>query len=81
MIEYKSGEELSFMKKSPHSPECVSSMIIFGLAFCFIMPTLIVCVIEEYTESKKLKGIIIILSIALAAFIAAFSLGLPLVFS
>ena len=26
MIEYKSGEELSFMKKSPHSPECVSSM-------------------------------------------------------
>ena len=28
MIEYKSGEELSFMKKSPHSPECVSSMVI-----------------------------------------------------
>ena len=28
MIEYKSGEELSFMKKSPHSPECVSSMLI-----------------------------------------------------
>ena len=27
MIEYKSGEELGFMKKSPHSPECVSSMI------------------------------------------------------
>ena len=27
MIEYKSGEELSFMKKSPHSPECVSSII------------------------------------------------------
>ena len=26
MIEYKSGEELSFMKKSPHSPECVSSI-------------------------------------------------------
>ena len=27
MIEYKSGEELSFMKKSPHSPECVSSIL------------------------------------------------------
>jgi hypothetical protein len=27
MIEYKSGEELGFMKKSPHSPECVSSII------------------------------------------------------
>ena len=26
MIEYKSGEELGFMKKSPHSPECVSSI-------------------------------------------------------
>ena len=26
MIEYKSGEELGFMKKSPHSLECVSSM-------------------------------------------------------
>ena len=26
MIEYKLGEELSFMKKSPHSPECVSSI-------------------------------------------------------
>mgnify|MGYP001001972387 CR=1 FL=1 len=32
---------------------CISIMIIFGLAFCFIMPTLIVCVIEEYTESKN----------------------------
>ena len=30
MIEYKSGEELSFMKKSPHSPECVSSMNLDG---------------------------------------------------
>ena len=29
MIEYKSGEELSFMKKSPHSPECVSSIRIY----------------------------------------------------
>ena len=28
MIEYKSGEELGFMKKSPHSPECVSSIIL-----------------------------------------------------
>ena len=28
MIEYKSGEELSFMKKSPHSPECVSSILV-----------------------------------------------------
>ena len=27
MIEYKSGEELGFMKKSPHSPECVSSIL------------------------------------------------------
>ena len=27
MIEYKSGEELGFMKKSPHSPECVSSIM------------------------------------------------------
>ena len=60
---------------------CISIMTIFGFAFCFILPTLIVCVIEECNENKKLKGIIIILSIALAAFIAAFSLGLPLVFS
>ena len=30
MIEYKSGEELSFMKKSPHSPECVSSIRFTG---------------------------------------------------
>ena len=30
MIEYKSGEELSFMKKSPHSPECVSSIPVNG---------------------------------------------------
>lgn len=59
---------------------CISIIVIFGLAFCFIIPTLIVCVIEEYTESKKLKGIIIILSIALATFIVAFSLGLPLIF-
>ena len=29
MIEYKSGEELSFMKKSPHSPECVSSIPLY----------------------------------------------------
>ena len=28
MIEYKSGEELGFMKKSPHSPECVSSIYV-----------------------------------------------------
>ena len=28
MIEYKLGEELGFMKKSPHSPECVSSIYI-----------------------------------------------------
>lgn len=60
---------------------CISIIVIFGLAFCFIPPTLIVCVIEEYNENKKLKGIIIILSIALAAFAVAFSLGLPLVFS
>lgn len=60
---------------------CISIIVIFGLAFCFIIPTLIVCVIEEYTESKKLKGIIIILSIALATFIVAFSLGLPLIFN
>ena len=26
MIEYKSGERLGYIKKSPHSPECVSSM-------------------------------------------------------
>lgn len=60
---------------------CISIIVIFGLAFCFIIPTLIVCVIEEYTESKKLKGIIIILSIALTTFIVAFSLGLPLIFN
>ena len=28
MIEYKSGERLGYIKKSPHSPECVSSIII-----------------------------------------------------
>ena len=28
MIEYKSGERLGYIKKSPHSLECVSSMII-----------------------------------------------------
>ena len=27
MIEYKSGERLGYIKKSPHSPECVSSII------------------------------------------------------
>ena len=26
MIEYKLGERLGFIKKSPHSPECVSSI-------------------------------------------------------
>lgn len=26
MIEYKSGERLGYIKKSPHSPECVSSI-------------------------------------------------------
>ena len=34
MIEYKSGEELGFMKKSPHSPECVSSIYIKGYILC-----------------------------------------------
>ena len=29
MIEYKSGERLGYIKKSPHSPECVSSIILF----------------------------------------------------
>ena len=33
MIEYKSGEELGFMKKSPHSPECVSSIFIYKNGF------------------------------------------------
>ena len=26
MIEYKLGERLGYIKKSPHSPECVSSI-------------------------------------------------------
>ena len=29
MIEYKSGERLGYIKKSPHSPECVSSIEIY----------------------------------------------------
>ena len=36
MIEYKSGEELSFMKKSPHSPECVSSINVYEKLFEYI---------------------------------------------
>ena len=28
MIEYKSGERLGYIKKSPHSLECVSSMLV-----------------------------------------------------
>ena len=35
MIEYKSGEELSFMKKSPHSPECVSSIFVDVAIFVY----------------------------------------------
>ena len=31
MIEYKSGERLGYIKKSPHSPECVSSIIALRL--------------------------------------------------
>lgn len=31
MIEYKSGERLGYIKKSPHSLECVSSMELYGI--------------------------------------------------
>lgn len=32
MIEYKSGERLGYIKKSPHSPECVSSILTLQLS-------------------------------------------------
>ena len=38
MIEYKSGERLGYIKKSPHSPECVSSMLAGALLSCFLTP-------------------------------------------
>lgn len=45
MIEYKSGERLGYIKKSPHSPECVSS----------IGNKELICLIHIHNESSCIK--------------------------